>query len=158
MPLDGIGLQMHTHILGYPKQAMLEDTIRRFADMGLKVQVTEMDVGTSLLVPAGLDVLQQQARAYSAAARACNAVSACTRFTTWGFTDRLSWIGSREAPLLFDGSYAPKPAFAAVRSAFAPRAVAPVRAAAQTSLWRWRPGTGARCGWRSCSGLRAGRG
>ncbi|HEX4365032.1 MAG TPA: endo-1,4-beta-xylanase [Solirubrobacteraceae bacterium] len=160
VPLDGIGLQMHTHILGYPDQATLENTMRRFAGLGLKVEVTEMDVGTSLLVPAGLDVLKQQAQAYGAAARACDAVSACTRFTTWGFTDALSWIGSAEAPLLFDADYRPKPAFAAVRSAFAPRgaAAAPPPASRQPASWRWLPGVGARCGWGSCSGLRAGRG
>ena len=159
VPLDGIGLQMHTHILGYPDQATLESTMRRFASLGLKVEVTEMDVGTSLLVPAGLDVLKQQAQAYGAAARACDAVPACTRFTTWGFTDALSWIGSAEAPLLFDSNYKPKPAFAAVRSAFAPRDTATQPAAArQPSSWRWLPGVGARCGWGSCAGLRAGRG
>ncbi len=160
VPLDGIGLQMHSHILGFHDQATLEWTMRRFAAMGLEVQVTEMDVGTSLLDVAHLDRLARQAQAYGAAARACNAVPACQRFTTWGITDRLSWIGIGEAPLLFDAAYAPKPAFTAVRSAFAPRtAKAKAKAkAGQARRWRWRAGTGARCGWGSCSGLRAGRG
>jgi len=157
VPLDGIGLQMHSHILGFHDQATLEWTMRRFAAMGLEVQVTEMDVGTSLLDVVGVDRLTRQAEAYGAAARACNAVPACKRFTTWGITDKLSWIGAGEAPLLFDTAYRPKPAFAAVRSAFAPRR--PKAAAArQSGRWRWRAGTGARCGWGSCSGLRAGRG
>jgi endo-1,4-beta-xylanase len=158
VPLDGIGLQMHSHILGFYDQATLESTMRRFAAMGLEVQVTEMDVGTSLLNVAGLDRLTSQAAAYGAAARACNAVSACKRFTTWGITDRLSWIGAGEAPLLFDADYRPKPAFQAVRSAFAPRSASAPAAATQSRRWRWRAGTGARCGWGSCSGLRAGRG
>jgi len=157
VPLDGIGLQMHSHILGFHDQATLEWTMRRFAAMGLEVQVTEMDVGTSLQNVAGLDRLARQAQAYGAAARACNAVRACTRFATWGITDRLSWIGVGEAPLLFDASYRPKPAFDAVRSAFAPRGRVAALAARQRR-WRWRSGTGARCGWGSCSGLRAGRG
>ncbi len=162
VPLDGIGLQTHAHIVEFHDQATLEWAMRRFTAMGLEVQVTEMDVGTSLLDVAGLDRLARQAEAYGAAARACNAVPACTRFTTWGFTDALSWIGVGEAPLLFDAAYQPKPAFHAVRSAFAPRGgrggkakAAPAR---QARRWRWRPGTGARCGWGSCSGLRAGRG
>lgn len=158
VPLDGIGLQTHSHILGFHDQATLERTMRRFATMGLEVQVTEMDVGTSLLDVAGLDRLARQAEAYGAAARACNAVAACKRFTTWGFTDRLSWIGPGEAPLLFDTSYKPKPALAAVRSAFAPRAKQSAAPAGQARRWRWRAGAGARCGWGSCSGLRAGRG
>lgn len=156
VPLDGIGLQTHSHILGFHDQATLERTMRRFAAMGLEVQVTEMDVGTSLLEAVGLDRLQRQAQVYGEAARACNAVRACTRFTTWGFTDRVSWIGAGEAPLLFDTAYEPKPAFAAVRSAFAPRGRKPA-AARQSPRWRWRAGAGARCGWGSCSGLRAGR-
>jgi endo-1,4-beta-xylanase len=158
VPLDGIGLQSHSHILGFHPQATLERTMRRFAAMGLEVQVTEMDVGTSRLGVAGLDRLTRQAEAYGAAARACNAVPACTRFTIWGITDRLSWIGAGEAPLLFDTSYAPKPAYTAVRSAFAPRNSKPASAGRQARRWRWRAGTGARCGFGSCSGLRAGRG
>ncbi len=161
VPLDGIGLQMHTHILGYHDEATLTRTMRRFADMGLQVQVTEMDVGTSLLQAAGvgrLDRLTRQADAYGAAARACNAVSACTRFTTWGITDRLSWLGSGESPLLFDSRFRAKPAYAAVRSAFAPRSTTKPKPAVQPRRWRWRPGTGSRCGWGSCAGLRAGRG
>jgi endo-1,4-beta-xylanase len=158
VPLDGIGLQMHSHILGFHDQATLESTMRRFAAMGLEVQVTEMDVGTSLLAIEALDRLTRQADAYGAAARACNAVAACRRFTTWGFTDRLSWIGIGEAPLLFDASYRPKPAFEAVRSAFAPRGRPAAGAAAPQRRWRWRSGTGARCGFGSCAGLRAGRG
>jgi endo-1,4-beta-xylanase len=119
VPLDGIGLQMHTHIAGAPDQATLESTMRRFADMGLEVQITEMDVGTSLLDVSRADRLQQQALAYGAAARACNAVPACTRFTTWGFTDAVSWLSAGESGLLFDRRYRPKPAYAAVRGAFA---------------------------------------
>ncbi len=160
VPLDGVGLQTHTHILGFHDEATLAGTMRRLAALGLQVQVTEIDVGTSLLSAAGvgtLDRLTRQAEAYGAAARACNAVSACSRFTTWGITDRLSWLGAGESALLFDSRFEPKPAYAAVRSAFAPRrpALAP---AAQPRRWRWRPGTGARCGWGSCAGLRAGRG
>lgn len=120
VPLDGIGLQMHTHIAGFPDEATLASTMRRFERLGLEVQITEMDVGTSLLDVALPKRLERQAQAYGAAARACNAVRACTRFTTWGFTDRLSWLGTGELGLLFDRVYDPKPAYAAVRDAFAP--------------------------------------
>ncbi|MGH2944196.1 MAG: endo-1,4-beta-xylanase, partial [Solirubrobacteraceae bacterium] len=121
VPLDGIGLQMHTHIGGFYDQATLMRTMRRFTKLGLDVQVTEMDVGTSLLDVARPDRLARQALAYGAAARACNAVAHCTGFTTWGFTDAVSWLGAGEAGLLFDGRYQPKPAYDAVHSAFAPR-------------------------------------
>lgn len=121
VPLDGIGLQAHTHIAGFTDEATLIRTMRRFERLGLEVQITEMDVGTSQLHLSHGERLQRQALAYGAAARACNAVPACTRFTTWGFTDAVSWLAPGEDGLLFDREYRPKPAYPAVRSAFAPR-------------------------------------
>lgn len=121
VPLDGIGLQSHTHILGYTDEATLARTMRRFTRLGLEVQITEMDVGMSLLDVGRPERMQRQALAYGAAARACNAAPRCTRFTTWGFTDAVSWLSAGESGLLFDGRYRAKPAYAAVRAAFAPR-------------------------------------
>jgi endo-1,4-beta-xylanase len=121
VPLDGIGLQLHTNISGAPDEATLTAVMRRFEALGLELQFTEVDVGTSLLDATRADRMIRQAQAYGAAARACNAVRACTRFTTWGFTDRVSWLAAGESGLLFDRSYRPKLAYDAVRSAFAPR-------------------------------------
>jgi endo-1,4-beta-xylanase len=121
VPLHGIGLQSHTHILGYTDEATLARTMRRFTRLGLDVQITEMDVGASLLDVGRPRRLQTQALAYGAAARACNAQPRCTRFTTWGFTDAVSWLSAGESGLLFDGRYRAKPAYTAVRGAFAPR-------------------------------------
>ena len=50
---------------------------------------------------------------------ACLQNPGCTAVQTWGFTDKYSWIGShshgaRGGALLFDKSYKPKPAYAAV--------------------------------------------
>ncbi|MEA2424559.1 MAG: endo,4-beta-xylanase [Thermoleophilaceae bacterium] len=119
VPLDGVGLQYHTNTKGFYDEQTLTDTIRRFAALGVEVEITEMDVGTSLLDGSTQQRLALQASAYGNAARACNAVQACTRFTTWGFTDRVSWLGPAEMGLPFDTQYRPKPAFEAVRSAFA---------------------------------------
>jgi endo-1,4-beta-xylanase len=121
VPLDGIGLQSHTHILGYTDEATLTRTMRRFTRLGLEVQITEMDVAMSLLDAGRPERLQRQALAYGAAARACNAVVQCTRLTTWGFTDAVSWLRAGESALLFDAKYRAKPAYAALRAAFAPR-------------------------------------
>ena len=122
VPLDGIGLQTHTHLLGYVDETTLTQTMRRFTRLGLEVQITEMDVATSSLLDVAMpDRLQRQALAYAAAARACNAVALCTRMTTWGITDAVSWLKPGEAGLLFDSGYRAKPAYAAVRGAFAPR-------------------------------------
>jgi len=121
VPLDGIGLQTHTHVGGFPDEATLERTMRRFTRLGLDVQITEMDVAAPLVDVARPERQQRQALAYGAAARACNAVRKCTRFTTWGFTDAVSWLSAGASGLLFDATYRAKPAYAAVRSAFARR-------------------------------------
>lgn len=121
VPLDGIGLQGHFHIAKPPDEATLTETMRKLERMGLEVQLTELDVGASLLGVPRADRMQRQADVYGAAARACNAVAACTRFTTWGFTDAVSWLPGAESGLLFDRSYRPKPSYGALRSAFAPR-------------------------------------
>ncbi|MEA2218504.1 MAG: endo,4-beta-xylanase [Solirubrobacteraceae bacterium] len=121
VPLDGIGLQAHWNIVHPVDEATITTTMRRFERMGLEVQITEMDVGSSLFGVLLADRMARQAAAYGAAARACDAVAACTRFTTWGFTDLVSWLAPGESGLLFDRAYRPKAAYTAVRSAFAPR-------------------------------------
>jgi endo-1,4-beta-xylanase len=133
VPLDGVGLQYHTHIQGFLDEQTLALTMRRLADLGVDVQITEMDVATSLLDGSREQRLARQAVAYGDAARACNAVSACTRFTTWGVSDSLSWLGAGEMPLLFDSKYDAKPAFSAVRAAFAPRSARKPRRARRVS-------------------------
>jgi endo-1,4-beta-xylanase len=119
VPLDGVGLQYHTHVQGFIDELTMRDTMLRLAKLGVQVQITEMDVGTSILDGTNAQRLQRQATAYGDAARACNAVAACTRLTTWGFTDRVSWLGPTEMGLPFDAQLRPKPAFEAIRSAFA---------------------------------------
>ena len=41
--IDGIGIQGH-YALGYPDLNQLEDSIKAFADLGVKVMITELDV------------------------------------------------------------------------------------------------------------------
>jgi endo-1,4-beta-xylanase len=127
VPLHGVGLQSHTHILGYHDEATLRATMRRLAALGVELQITEMDVATSVLDGTEQQRLARQAAAYGAAARACRAVRACTRFTTWGFTDRHSWLGPAEMALPFDAQYRPKPAHGAVRSALRARSARDAR-------------------------------
>lgn len=117
--VDGVGLQMHTALYEEPSQAELEQTLGMYEALGLDVQITEMDVlarrdGN----PASLaDRLATQAGVYGAAARACEAVVACKRFTVWGVGDRFSWRGAEELPLLLDADLRPKPALATVKDA-----------------------------------------
>jgi endo-1,4-beta-xylanase len=127
VPLDGVGLQYHTNLRGPRDEQTLVDTMQRLAALGVEVEITEMDVGTTLLDGPTALRFDRQAQVYGDAARACNAVTACTRFTTWGFTDRVSWLPATEMGLPFDAQYRPKPAFEAVRSAFASRSARSTR-------------------------------
>lgn len=112
--VDAVGLQMHHSLATAPTREALESTMRMYEQMGVQVQVTEMDVIAG--GPGALsDRLNIQADAYRRAAETCAAVRACTRFTVWGVSDAYSWMGVDELPLLLDASNQPKPALAAVR-------------------------------------------
>lgn len=124
VPVDGVGFQAHFVVgNGTPSRATLEQTFRRFADLGLKIHVTELDVRVP--VPASAATLQTQAQNYRTVFEACVAVPACEMVVTWGFTDLSSWVpstfpGQGEA-LLFDAAFRPKPAYGAVKDFLAGR-------------------------------------
>lgn len=116
--IDGVGLQMHTTLGAAPSEATLLSTMTAFANLGLQVEVTEMDVAAAGLMPLRWR-LERQAQIYAAAGRACRALPACTRFTVWGVSDRFSWLTPAQLPLLFDAGLRPKPALSALQQALA---------------------------------------
>jgi endo-1,4-beta-xylanase len=139
----GIGLQEHDK-MDWPSTNQVDETISAFAQLGIKVMITELDVdllpaatrsrsaevsmnvaGSDELNPhaTGLpDSLQQKlaqryADLFSVFVAHRNQI---TRVTFWGVTDGDSWLndwpvrGRTSYPLLFDRNGHPKPAFAAV--------------------------------------------
>ncbi|MEU7476868.1 endo-1,4-beta-xylanase [Lentzea sp. NPDC042327] len=102
VPIDCVGLQSH---LTNNAPSDYQANIKRFADLGVDVQITELDIAGS-----------NQANAYGAVTRACMAVARCTGITVWGIRDTDSWRGG-ENPLLFTGSGAKKPAYNSVLDA-----------------------------------------
>jgi len=120
VPVDGVGLQ--THLFGGPPDpAAFESLVRRLADLGVQVAITEMDLPAG----GGADRLERQADGYGSTVGACLAVPACEEVTFWGFTDRHTWLDDflrpGTDPLLFDDGYVPKPAYDAVRDEVARR-------------------------------------
>jgi endo-1,4-beta-xylanase len=111
VPIDGVGLQAHL-ILGQVPST-LQQNIQRFADLGLDVAITELDIRMQL--PATEAKLAQQRTEYEAVVKACVAVTRCTGLTVWGFTDSDSWIPDtfpgEGAATPYDENYAPKPAY-----------------------------------------------
>jgi endo-1,4-beta-xylanase len=82
VPLEGIGLQMHISVDGFPSPADVAANIKRLGELGLQVHITEMDVRCSGCTPARLDL---QAQIYGGMMEAClNNTGVCTNFETWG--------------------------------------------------------------------------
>ncbi|MBV9180505.1 MAG: endo-1,4-beta-xylanase [Acidobacteria bacterium] len=146
--ITGVGLQDHVN-LDSPKGEQIESTIEEFGRLGMKVMITELDVGVlpwptrqqtadvSLKVasdsnlnpyPDGLpeQLEQRLAARYTELFRAYrNHCGLVTRVTFWGVSDKDSWKnnwpvrGRTDYPLLFDRRGQPKPAFDAVIQAAA---------------------------------------
>jgi endo-1,4-beta-xylanase len=116
VPIDGVGLQMHVSATNRPPDASIAANIRRLADLGLTVHISEMDVRINN-VPGTPDTrLEVQRATYHDIVRVCVMEPRCEAITFWGFTDAHTWI-SGDSPLLFDARYAPKPAYSGVLDA-----------------------------------------
>ncbi|GCF11947.1 endo-1,4-beta-xylanase [Dictyobacter arantiisoli] len=102
VPIDCVGFQ--THLNAGQDLSSYQANLQRFADLGVDVQITELDVAGSGT---------QQANTYRTVVQACVALSRCNDITVWGITDKYSWRAS-STPLLFDGNYQKKPAYDAV--------------------------------------------
>jgi endo-1,4-beta-xylanase len=117
VPIDGVGLQAHLIVGQVP--STLQQNIQRFADLGVDVAITELDIRMTL--PSDSAKLTQQAADYKAVMNACVAVTRCVGATVWGFTDSDSWIPStfpgQGAATPYDDNYAPKPAYYAIAEA-----------------------------------------
>jgi endo-1,4-beta-xylanase len=131
VPVDGVGVQAHIMDLDVDSGAVesFAANLERLAALGLQIHITEMDVGLPVDARGDLqnpEDLKRQAEIYRLVAEGCFRQPRCTAFQTWGFTDKYSWIpdwtkGKKGAPLLFDKSYAPKPAYTSVVNALAAR-------------------------------------
>ncbi len=96
VPISGVGDQGHLDLqFGFPTQ--MRQDLQRFADLGLKVAVTEADVRTfvnnaTAQVPTDPLAPAAQAYYYDQMMKACLAVRSCISFTVWGFADADSWV------------------------------------------------------------------
>ncbi len=108
--IDGYGFQMH-HSVGAPSMEQIRDSLKDMADLGLRLRVSELDVGTS---GNSEESFNKQAKKYSNIMKLLLGYSEqLEAVEVWGLTDQMSWR-SKEFPLLFDGNANPKPAFWAV--------------------------------------------
>ncbi len=92
VPLDGFGVQGHLSF-DYPFPSGLQANLQRFADLGLKVAITELDVRMPAEpAPPAAELQAEQARWFADMVDACLAVAGCESVTLWGSTDRYSWV------------------------------------------------------------------
>lgn len=113
VPIDGVGLQCHITASRAPSRDTMAAALAGFADLGLAVHVSELDVQIRDLDGPESERLFAQALVVHRLANACAAQPACDLITLWGFTDRYSWIDSwygPDDPLIYDEDLAPKPA------------------------------------------------
>ena len=117
VPLDGIGFQCH-FTLSFDTPANLQsfaDNLQRFADLGLDVHITELDVRLS---DSSTTSLNAEAKLYGELMTMCVKQPRCKVFQTWGFTDKYSWIPSTFPEqgwgLPWDENYQKKPAYTAI--------------------------------------------
>ena len=119
VPIDGVGFQSHLGLSYLPSMDSLTQNFDRFNQLGLEVQFTELDIKIQDGKGSLEQRLAQQAKAYGDLLNVCLQAKKCTALITWGFTDRYTWIaavtGEVEAPLIFDASYRPKPAYNALK-------------------------------------------
>jgi GH35 family endo-1,4-beta-xylanase len=116
LPLNGVGFQFHVDGQYIPDWVSVAQNVKRFQDLGLEVQVTEMDV--RLTLPSDESSLSRQARIYAEALRMAESRPVGKTFIIWGLWDKHSWIpstyaGSGEA-LIRDDQGKPKPAHQAL--------------------------------------------
>jgi endo-1,4-beta-xylanase len=126
IPINGLGLQMHTDI-GASNDGIIR-AIQQLAATGLLIHISELDVSVNPTNNAALEfsnaMVQQQADKFAFIVKQYKSlVPAAQQYgiTTWNVGDKDSWIRTylkhKDWPLLFDESYSRKPAFYSFRNA-----------------------------------------
>ncbi len=118
VPLNGIGFQGHLATqYGFPSG--MQANLQRFADLGLDVAVTELDV--RMILPSDDTKVATQNSYYTQVVNACLAVSRCVGITIWDYTDKYSWVpgtfSGQGNACLYDSNLAPKADYYAVVAA-----------------------------------------
>ncbi len=129
VPIHGVGLQGHWSLYE-PTAQELEESITKFASLGLKVQITELDVSVYPKEHASRERKETDKAEFTPEMNDKQAAhykmlfeifrkhkDKITGITFWNLSDRYSWLdnfpvrGRKDFPLLFDQNHQPKKAF-----------------------------------------------
>ena len=103
-----------------PTPAMVKRQIRRIGALGLKVNISEMDVRCTKL-PANKTIRElAQTQIYRDILAAALSEPAFDGIWLWGFTDRHTWVKNfyyDDSPLIYDEQYRKKASYGAVEAA-----------------------------------------
>ena len=129
VPIHGAGMQAHFSAGGTmhqrpPTPAMVKRQIRRIGELGLKVNISEMDVRISKLPTASSadDKLKSaaQTQIYQDILSAALSEPSFDGIWLWGVSDRHTWVKNfyyDDAPLIFDEKYQRKESYVGVQNA-----------------------------------------
>ena len=106
VPIDCVGFQSHINS-GSPLPSDYQANLQRFANLGVDVQITELDIAGSGTA---------QANTYASVVRACLAVSRCTGITS-GASATATRGAAGDTPLLFDANGNKKAAYTSTLNA-----------------------------------------
>lgn len=124
-PIDGVGIQAHWNIRDNNLIDNLKRAIEAYASLGLKIQVTELDVSMFSFEDKRTDLLQPTAEMLQLQSEIYNNIFSVfreyreifTSVTFWGISDRYTWKdnfpvrGRKDWPLAFDVYGEPKSFF-----------------------------------------------
>ena len=120
VPIGAVGLQAHFNAAGIglgrcPSPAAVATNVKRLAALGLRVNISELDVRISKLPPIATsdtaDKLRRncsQAQIYHDVLNAALDVDGFEGVWLWGFTDKHTWVTEfyhEDAPLVFDTEF-----------------------------------------------------
>jgi endo-1,4-beta-xylanase len=125
VPIGGVGLQMHIDAAEPTSPEDMQWNVQRLGALGLRVNISEMDVRVGDVAGPLAQKLSVQRGVYHDLVAVCVAEPACDAVTFWGFTDAHTWIdqfaGPNNYPQLFDVDYTKKPAYDGVLDAMLDR-------------------------------------
>lgn len=110
--IDGVGMQSHIS-MSYPSIDLYRSAMQQYADLGLEIQVTELDISEKSNAYADqLALAQRYQDVFKMYKEMKDSGVNLSAVVIWGITDSTSWIGGH--PLLFDKDYQAKPSYYAV--------------------------------------------